>query len=87
MRILSAFLLVVGYAVALPVMFRLRSAFAERRGRVFAVFEGAVAVVTLGHLLAGRPIAAAINAAAAVILAGAWWATSRWARRISPLPP
>ena len=81
MRLLAGGLIVVGYAVAVPVMFRLRTVFAERRGRWFALFEGAVIVVALGHLLAGRPIAAAINAGAAILLAGAWRANDRRSRR------
>jgi len=83
-RILAAFLLVAGYGVALPVMFRLRAVFAERKAQWFVVFEVAVALVAAGHLLAGRPIAAAINAVAAVVLAGVWWEIGRRARRDQP---
>lgn len=87
MKRAADFVLVAGYAVALPVLFRIRAVFAERRTRWFATFEAATAAVAAGHLLAGRPIAAGINAVAVAILAGAWWETGRRARlRSQPSP-
>lgn len=72
MEIAAGVALVVGYGAALPIMFRLRTIFAKRQQRWFAAFLVALAVIVVGHLLAGRPIAAAINAAGAGLLAYAW---------------
>ncbi len=77
MELVTAILLVVGYGAALPVVFRMRSVFTERRTTWFAVFMGAMAAIVVAHLLAGRPVAAVINAVGAAILAFAWWKVGR----------
>lgn len=80
MEVLAAVLVVLGYVAAVPIMFRLRAVFAERRGQWFAAFMGAMVTLVVGYLLGGRPVPAAINAVAAAVLVAAWWLTGRRAR-------
>jgi asparagine N-glycosylation enzyme membrane subunit Stt3 len=82
MEMVAAVLVLLGYGVALPVIFRMRRVFDERRGGWFAVFMAAMAIIVTGHSLAGRPLAAALNGAGALIMAGAWWEMGR--RRRAP---
>ncbi len=77
MEIVAAILVVAGYAGALPVLVRFRAVFAERRTRWFAAFVAAMVALVVGHALAGRPLASAVNAVALVILAAAWWRSGR----------
>jgi len=86
MRIASALLLVAGYAVALPILFRFRAVFRERRIRWFVAFELAELALVVGFLLGGRPVPAAINAVAGVVLAGVWWETGRRVAAARPGP-
>ena len=63
--------------VALVVLVRIRAVFRDRdRGR-FAVLGAAMVALVAGHLLAGRPIAAFINAGGGLVLAYAWWQLGR----------
>ncbi len=77
MRLASAVLLVAGYSVGLPVLCRFRAVFRERRTPWFVAFEIAELVLVAGYVVAGRPLPAAINATAALVLAGIWWETGR----------
>ncbi len=70
-------LLVAGYAVALPVLSRLRSVFAQRRVGWFTALEGAMVSIIVGWWLREQPAGVVINAAAAVGLGAAWWITGR----------
>jgi len=59
-----------------------RSGYRETcRGRWFAALEAAMVGLVVGYLLAGRPVPAAINGTALVILAGVWWVAGRSRRR------
>ena len=69
----ASVLLVIGYPVALGVLARLRSVLAERRVWWFAALEAATASITAGWLLHGRRVPAAVNGAALVGFAIAWW--------------
>ena len=52
-----------GTCVALPILFRIRKVFGERRARSFVALEVAHGrLVVVGYLLAGRPVPAVINA-------------------------
>lgn len=74
-------LLVIGYVLALGVLARLRPVLAERRVWWFVALEAATASITAGWLLQGRPLPAALNAAALVCFAIAWMITGR---RVGP---
>ncbi len=80
MRPAGIVLVVAGYVVALPIVVRMRRVFGERRTGSFLVFEGAMGALVVGYLVAGRPVPAAINGVAALVLAGAWWEIGRRAR-------
>lgn len=73
----TAVLLVIGYALALGVLVRLRSVLVERRVWWFVALEAATASITAGWLVHGRPLPAAINGAALVGFAIAWVITGR----------
>ncbi len=77
MKLVGAVLVVLGYVVSLPIIFRFRAVFAERRTSWFAAFMAALVAIVVGYVLVGRPVAAALNAAAAVILIAAWWVLGR----------
>lgn len=68
-------LLVVGYALALGVLTRLRPVLAERRVRWFVALEVATATITAGWWLHGRHLPAALNAVALVGFAVCWLIT------------
>ena len=72
-KVTASVLLVIGYPLALGVVARLRSVLAERRVWWFAALEGATMSVTAGWLLHGRHLPAAVNGAALVGFAIAWW--------------
>ncbi len=72
MEVAAAALVVIGYVIALPVVFRMRAVFHERRARWFAIFEVGMAIIVVGHALSGRPLAAGINAVGALVMAAAW---------------
>jgi Na+/proline symporter len=74
---MASILLATGYPVALCVLARLRPVLAERRVWWFLALEAATASITAGWLLHGRPLAAAVNGAALVGFAIAWWITGR----------
>ncbi|HVF12953.1 MAG TPA: hypothetical protein VM942_00070 [Acidimicrobiales bacterium] len=80
MKLFAITLVVAAYVVALPILFRIRVVFAERRRPWFAALEGAMALLVVGYLLGDRPVPAAINAVGATILAGTWWERGRRAR-------
>lgn len=67
----------IGYPLALGVLARLRPVLAERRIWWFLVLEAATASITGGWLLRGRPLPAALNGAALVGFAIAWFITGR----------
>ena len=73
-------LLVIGYAVALAVLARLRSVLAERRVWWFVALEAAMAIIVVGWVLHGRPPAALFNGAGLAGLGAAWLITGRRAR-------
>lgn len=73
-------LLAIGYPLAVGVLARLRPVLAERRVWWFAALEGATASITVGWLLHGRPLPAAVNGAALVGFAIAWLLAGRRAR-------
>jgi hypothetical protein len=77
MRIAANLLLLPAYVVALGVLVRIRTVYRERRGRWFAALQTAMVALVVGHVLAGRPIACAINAAGTLVLAATWWSTGR----------
>ncbi len=70
-------LLVIGYAVALAMLARLRSTLAERRVWRFAALEAATTAIAVGWLLQGRPLGAVPNGAALLGFAVAWLLTGR----------
>ena len=74
---MASVLLVIGYPVALCVLARLRPVLAERRVWWFLALEAATASITAGWLLHGRPPAAAVNGAALVGFAIAWFITGQ----------
>lgn len=69
---MSAALLLVGYVVAVPPLFRLRAILRRRQVRWFAAEELGTAAIVAGWALRGRWPAVAVNAAWGVGLA-AWW--------------
>ncbi len=76
-NVTASVLLVIGYPLALGVLTRLRPVLAERRVWWFAALEAATALITVGWLLHGRPLPAAINSAALVGFAIAWLITGQ----------
>lgn len=70
-------LLVMGYPVAFVVLARLRPVLRDRRRGWFLALEGAMALISVGWLLLGRPIGPAVNGVALLALAAAWAATGR----------
>jgi hypothetical protein len=70
-------LLVIGYAVALAMLARLRPVLVERRVWWFAALESAVGSIVVGWSLHGRPFAALLNSAALAGFAIAWLTTGR----------
>lgn len=77
---MAILLLVIGYAVALAVLLRLRHVLAERRLSWFLALEAAMAIIVVGWVLHGRPPAALFNGAALAGLAAAWLITGRRSR-------
>ena len=71
----ASVLLVIGYPLALTVLARMRPVLVERRIWWFAALEAATASITAGWLLHRRPVAAAVNGAALVGFAIAWFIT------------
>jgi hypothetical protein len=67
-------LLVLGYAVAVPLVVRLRGTLRERRLGELLVLEGATALVALGWALAGAPVGVVLNVLFVVGFAIAWYA-------------
>jgi hypothetical protein len=65
-------LLVVGYAVAVPLVVRLRATLRQRRLGELLVLEGATALVALGWALAGAPLGVVLNVLFVVGFAVAW---------------
>jgi hypothetical protein len=65
MRLAGAVICVIGYGLALPLVFRIRKIFNERRVRWFAALMVATVLVIVGYVLLGRPAEAAAAAAAA----------------------
>lgn len=76
---MSIVILVVGYAMAVPVCVRLVPVLRERRTRWFAVLQVGTALIVLGHWLAERPSAVAANVFFFVAFWVAWflWPRSR----------
>jgi hypothetical protein len=74
-------LLVVGYAVAVPLVVRLRDTLRERRGRELVVLEAATALVAAGWALAGAPVGVALNVAFLVAFPVLWHRTKPAAPR------
>jgi len=70
-------LLVIGYPLALGVLARLRPVLAQRRVSWFVALQAATASITAGWSLHGRPLPAALNAAALVGFAIAWLITGQ----------
>ena len=70
----ASMLLVIGYPVAVGVLARLGPVLADRRVWWFVALKAATASVTLGWLLHGRLLPAAVNATALVgfAVAGHW---------------
>jgi hypothetical protein len=66
-------LLVVGYAVAVPLVVRLRATLRQRRLGELLVLEGATALVALGWALAGAPLGVGLNVLFVVGFAVAWY--------------
>lgn len=77
MELAGAFLTVFGYVLSLPVIFRIRAVFRERRVRWFVGLEVGITMVAAGYVLMGRLLPAAINAVAGLILAYLWWTLGR----------
>lgn len=73
----ASVLLVIGYAVALGVLTRLRPVLVERRVWWFTTLEAATASITAGWLVRQRPVPAAVNGAALVGFAIAWLITGK----------
>ena len=65
-------LLAVGYPVAGWAAARLLPMYREEDRARFAALEAGTACVTVGHLLARRPLAATLNAGALVAFAAVW---------------
>jgi hypothetical protein len=82
-KVTASVLLVIGYPLALGVLARLRSVLAERRVWWFGALEAATVSITAGWLLHGRHLPAAVNGAALVGFAIAWWITGH---RAGPPP-
>lgn len=76
-NVTASVLLMIGYPLALGVLARLRPVLAERRVWWFLALEAATASVTVGWLLHGRPIPAALNGAALLGFAIAWLITGQ----------
>ena len=76
-NVTASVLLVIGYALALGVLARLRRVLAERRFWWFATLEASTASIAAGWLLHGRPLPAALNGAALVGFALAWLITGQ----------
>lgn len=72
MKLAGAFICVIGYGLALPVIFRIRKVYNERRGRWFAALMVAMVLVVVGYVLLGRPAPAVINAVSGLGLAWLW---------------
>ncbi len=73
MSAVAVLLLVVGYAVAVPLVVRLPATLRRRRLGELAVLELATAAVALGWAVQGSPVGVALN----VVFLGAfpvlWW--------------
>lgn len=76
-NVTASVLLMIGYPLALVVLARLRPVLAERRVWWFVVLEAATASVTVGWLLHGRRVPAALNGAALLGFAIAWLITGQ----------
>ena len=76
-KVTASVLLLVGYPFAIGVLARLRSVLAERRVWWFAALEAATLSVAAGWLLYGRHLPAAVNGAALIGFAIAWWITGQ----------
>jgi hypothetical protein len=70
-------LLLAGYPAAVVAGAKLVPVLRQRRTRRFLVLEAGTLSVVTGLVLRRRLLPAALNAGAAVALAGAWVATSR----------
>ena len=77
MRLAGAVICVIGYWLALPILFRIRKVFNERRVRWFVALEVATVLVVVGYVLLGRPAPAVINVLSGLLLAGLWWELGR----------
>jgi hypothetical protein len=66
-------LLVVGYAVAVPLVVRLRRILRERHLGELLALEAATALVALGWALAGAPVGMALNVLFVLGFAVAWY--------------
>lgn len=75
---MSTALLVVGYAMAVPVCVRLVPVLREQRRRWFSVLQIGTAAIVVGYVLADRPVGAVVNAAFFVFFWIGWFF---WPRR------
>jgi len=77
MRLAGAFICVIGYGLALPVIFRIRKVYNERRVRWFAALMVAMVLIVVGYVLLGRPAPTVINAVSGLGLVCLWWELGR----------
>jgi xanthine/uracil permease len=82
MTAVAVVLLVVGHAVAVPLLVRLRSSLRERRLDRLLALEVATAAVATGWALRGAPLGVVLNVGFVAAFAAAWWWTRPAAVRV-----